>query len=365
MKKTPVQDIRMGIWRSDYMLHAEEDGQFGIRQVEINTIASSFSNLSSFTSQLHRFLISKLNIEEYSIEKIPENPTLKTLPDVFAKAFALFGNPNAVVMMIIHPNENNAFDQRWLEYNLWEMHKIRMIRRSLKDVADSGRLDSQGNLHVGEFPIAITYYRAGYTPDDYPTQTEWEARWTIEKSTCVKTPNISEHLAGTKKVQQVLALPGVLERFVKDQNDCKELRSSFAGLYSLTAGDPGVDQIVRQAIENPMKFVMKPQREGGGNNIYGKNLENSLKTLGKEEISSYILMDRILPPEIPMIVLREGEISRAAGVSELGIYGIFLSSGGKLVENSAGGHLLRTKVSHVEDGGVAAGVAVLDSPYLI
>jgi len=53
------------------------------------------------------------------------------------------------------------------------------------------------------------------------------------------------------------------------------------------------------------------------------------------------------------------------GVSELGIYGLFLSDGEKVIINSSGGHLLRTKVATIEDGGVAAGVAVLDSPYLI
>ena len=29
---------------------------------------------------------------------------------------------DAVIMMIVHPNENNALDQRWLEYLLWEKY---------------------------------------------------------------------------------------------------------------------------------------------------------------------------------------------------------------------------------------------------
>jgi glutathione synthase len=35
------------------------------------------------------------------------------------------------------------------------------------------------------------------------------------------------------------------------------------------------------------------------------------------------------------------------------------------VLNQSAGYLLRTKIAKVEDGGVAAGVAVLDTPYLI
>ena len=33
------------------------------------------------------------------------------------------------------------------------------------------------------------------------------------------------------------------------------------------------------AIKNPEKYVLKPQREGGGNNIYGKEVSNLLSTI--------------------------------------------------------------------------------------
>lgn len=39
--------------------------------------------------------------------------------------------------------------------------------------------------------------------------------------------------------------------------------------------------------------------------------------------------------------------------------------GKELVMNEAAGHLLRTKAVEHADGGVAAGVAVLDTPYLV
>lgn len=39
--------------------------------------------------------------------------------------------------------------------------------------------------------------------------------------------------------------------------------------------------------------------------------------------------------------------------------------GQELVLNQAAGHLLRTKAIEHADGGVAAGVAVLDTPYLV
>ena len=36
----------------------------------------------------------------------------------------------------------------------------------------------------------------------------------IERSLAIKSPSIQYHLAGTKKVQQALALPGILEKWV-------------------------------------------------------------------------------------------------------------------------------------------------------
>ena len=44
----------MGIFRSDYMLDGASDN-LGIKQVEINTIASSFGGLSSQMGGLHKY----------------------------------------------------------------------------------------------------------------------------------------------------------------------------------------------------------------------------------------------------------------------------------------------------------------------
>ena len=43
-------------------------------------------------------------------------------------------------------------------------------------------------------------------------------------------------------------------------------------------------------------------------------------------------------------ILREGKLYHADILSELGIYGVFVRSDGKVVTNQACGHLLRSKV---------------------
>jgi glutathione synthase len=62
--------------------------------------------------------------------------------------------------------------------------------------------------------ISVAYFRAGYTPRDYTSEAEWDAYLTIERSTAIKCPNINYHLAGSKKIQQALAAPNVLEKYV-------------------------------------------------------------------------------------------------------------------------------------------------------
>jgi glutathione synthase len=62
--------------------------------------------------------------------------------------------------------------------------------------------------------VAVIYFRCGYHPDQYPTEREWDARLMMERSLAIKCPSIQYHLAGTKKIQQELARPGITYLYV-------------------------------------------------------------------------------------------------------------------------------------------------------
>lgn len=205
---------------------------------------------------------------------------------------------------------------------------------------------------------------AGYTPRDFPSEDEWQARTLLERSMAVKCPSVTQHLAGTKKVQQVLADPNELSRFVNDEQAAM-LRSCFAGLYGLDEdGGKDVEDAVNMARANPSKFVLKPQREGGGNNLFGDELCAALESMSAAERASYILMERIWPSSAMLPLMRGGELDGGACTCELGIYGVFLGDGRRVLLNSQAGHLLRAKLEGVDEGGVCAGFAVLSSPVL-
>eukprot|EP01137_Pigoraptor_chileana_P013412 Opistho-2@66910 len=374
------QRITLGLFRSDYMLHggSDDDVREGrIKQVEINTIAASFGSLGTFMSDLHAYVTSR---EETPTprEALPKNGALAGLAAGMAHAWRLYvadaertRDTSAppplppVVVMIVQPGETNSYDQRHLEHALWESHGIRMLRRSLRDFLERGSTEGDGGaLSIDGREVAVAYFRAGYTPRDYPSDGEWTARSLIETSRAVKCPSIAVHLAGAKKVQQAVAVPGVLERFVSDPFVVDRLRESFTGLYSLDPGADG-DANVALALRDPARYVLKPQREGGGNNLYGDDVVAALSSMTPEERSAYILMDLIQPPSVANHYVRSGVATPARMVGELGVFGAIIREGDCIVRNDACGHLLRSKPVGVNDGGVAAGVAVLDSPLLV
>ncbi|XP_024545766.1 glutathione synthetase, chloroplastic isoform X1 [Selaginella moellendorffii] len=356
-----VQNIQLGMHRSDYM----RDMVTGkLLQVEINTISSSFAGLGSLVSQLHRDVIKR--VEHLDPGKVPENNAAVAFGDVLGLAWKEFGNTSAAVLVVVQPNERNMYDQFWLEKYLHELHGANVIRRTLSELYSQAHLSSNGTLSVDGHPVAVIYYRSGYAPTDYPSEREWHARLLLERSSAIKCPSISYHLAGTKKVQQELAKPNVLERFVQDKNAAKIIRECFAGLWGLDSEE--CHDIINKAIQQPELFVLKPQREGGGNNIYGSAVKAKLEELlrdGGAGLSAYILMQRIFPPTYTSYLLRGGEWSAEQAVSELGIFSAYLRNGEREITNKDCGYLLRTKASKVDEGGVATGFAVLDSVYLL
>lgn len=222
----------------------------------------------------------------------------------------------------------------------------------------------------GQLEISTTYFRAGYTPTDYPTQAHYDLRYLFETSKAIQCPSIQLQLAGGKKVQEVLTKPGVLEHFLHDfsQTDIAALKESWMEMWAL---DEAGDDSVQKAREEAAGLVLKPQREGGGNNVYKEDIPPFLDTLSQNEREAWIAMRLIAtPPGLGNYLVRAGGGTDGAVksevISELGIFGWALFGGpdGKVEEEEVG-WLVRTKGKDSNEGGVAAGFSVLDSMVLI
>ncbi|CAA9957936.1 Glutathione synthetase [Pyrenophora teres f. maculata] len=382
-----VQDLSLGLFRSDYMVHqdpSQAHPSCGLKQVEFNTIASSFGGLSAQVSALHKFL---LTIDAYpkSTSSIIKDQALElsksasSLAKGLAAAHKAYGTSRTgqplCVLFVVQDPERNVFDQRHLEYALLESG-VRSFRLPFGETLSHTQLDADRTLiytppNSSWTPYEVTtiYFRAGYSPDDYPKDEDWTARLQLERSRAIKCPSILTHLAGCKKVQQVLATPHSphVKRFLPDDNVASRVLETFAPIYPLDDSEAGRE--ARKLATDPSsatKYVLKPQREGGGNNVYRKAIPPFLQKLAETHWPAYILMEMIEPPRLQNAILRNGEIEKGGVICELGVYGVCLwRDGGEIVENWEAGYLLRTKGDQSEEGGVAAGFGAVDSCCLV
>lgn len=393
-EKGYVQDLSLGLFRSDYMVHqdpSKPESTAGLKQVEFNTIASSFGGLSSQVSALHSYL---LKIDAYpsstssliKTDALPQSKSASSLAKGLAAAHKAYGPARAdrplCVLFVVQDLERNVFDQRHLEYALLENHGVRSFRLPFGETQSHTRLASDRTLLYTPpsspstvYEVTTIYFRAGYSPDDYPKDGDWISRLHLEKSRAIKCPSILTHLAGCKKVQQVLATPQSphLKRFLSNEEVATRVLKTFAPIYPLDNSTAGVE--AKKLATDPSfaaRYVLKPQREGGGNNVYRKAIPPFLEKLPETHWPAYILMEMIEPPALENAILRNGELQRGGVICELGVYGVCLwkdgsrdQQKGEILENWEAGYLLRTKGDQSEEGGVAAGFGAVDSCCLV
>ncbi|KAG6001773.1 hypothetical protein E4U21_003818 [Claviceps maximensis] len=391
-----TQLLSLGLFRSDYMAHKDASvlpSLDQLKQVEFNTIASSFAGLSVRTAQLHAHLsraaypFLQRPVQDGTLD-LPENKAVEGLAGGMEAAYHAYGAPQSAhtkcVIFLVQGDERNVWDQRHLEYQLVKSSPaIPVFRLAFADIMEYttlARTEKRQLLYSNplnpdaKYEVAVVYMRAGYGPGDYPNQGAWDARCHLERSHAIKCPSVLTQLAGTKKVQQVLATPrspseaSVLSRFIRDDTPSAiELWKTFTNIYPMDTSEIGL--AARTKALDPQQcqdYVLKPQREGGGNNIYGKAIPDYLKSIPESRWGSFILMELIKPQTQRNVILRNGQIEEGNVINELGVYGACLwnQKSGEILHNEEAGWLLRTKGDKSEEGGVAAGYGCMDSVTL-
>ncbi|KAI4116889.1 MAG: hypothetical protein LQ345_002775 [Seirophora villosa] len=406
-KEGYVQGLSLGIFRSDYMVHKDPDNpsaRWTIKQVEFNTIASSFGGLSTKVSGLHSYLHSIAAYPPTSPplikpSSLPPNPSIDNLTLGLRTAHVAYGpsksNPPHLlcILFIVQDTEANIFDQLSLSASLESTHQIPSFYLPFTDILNHTDVSQTSHRaliytppHSPSTPYEVTllYFRAGYSPAEYTSPTAWQARLHLERSAAIKCPSILTHLAGSKKIQQELATPDSphLARFLSTRVPAEmieRIRRTFVPIYPVDDSEAGKTAVALATdAEKAVDYVLKPQREGGGNNIYGARIPDFLRELGddKRKWRGHILMELIKPPALCNSILRNGEVRSGEVIGELGVFGVCLwrngggnerglEDEGEVVENWEAGFLLRTKGRESEEGGVAAGFGAVDSPCLV
>jgi glutathione synthase len=346
--------------------------------------------------------------------RLPSNDTIASLVAGLVAAHEEYGPPKSGqasrtgILFIVQPRNMNICDERPLEYALWNHEPQIPAYRVLfgeevlacTSLTQSRELLYQPPSGSPPIEVSVVYLRAGYDPNEY-TPTGYVCRLLLERSRAIKCPSILGHLATFKKVQQALATPGALTRFLPD-DEADRIARTFAPMYpleaSLEAGRRG-----RALACNPqtaMKHVLKPSLEGGGHNIYRGDILEFLDSVPKSRWHTYILMELFNPVIQKNILLPPTGVYTAADVdspalhpssekrqdprttapadqlpgptvSELGIFGVCLwrsqpqGHHPQLLRNNEAGWSLKTKPEAVDEMSVVKGYGCFDCPYLV
>lgn len=368
------QDVSLALIRSDYMY---DEQTRVIKQVEFNTVSVSFAGLSSKVGKLHSFLnstgqySSEGTVNYYQPEDLPVSESAVGMAKGLYSGVKYYndtylnGENKSIVLFVVQPNERNAFDQRSLELPLLSEFNVISKRIDLPEVSKSVKIDSTSKkLFYKGFEVSVVYYRSAYGPSEFQNAETWECRTMLESTMAIKCPSLLTQLSGAKKIQQLLTNDKHLLTFV-NKEETLALKETFCKIHPLDFSAQG--QLAKElAFNEPHKYVLKPQREGGGNNIYKEDIPGFLRSIPEKDWEGYILMELIHPKTHNNVILRNGELLKDGIVSELGIFGSYLvnEKSGDILSNETHGHLLRSKTSTSNEGGVAAGYGCVDNLYL-
>ncbi|KAK4992072.1 hypothetical protein LTR66_006391 [Elasticomyces elasticus] len=377
-----VQDLTLGIFRSDYMLDSSYEGPTSMKQVEFNTFSCAGGTHGNRTSEMHRhFQRSGVYDIESSIEAL-------------SAAHGAYGPPRGedliqtCILIVVQPYNINICDERPIEYGLWEStppipaYRVcfgEEILASTSLTASKQLLYHPQGRSSTPLEVSVVYMRAGYDAEEYDDY-GYRSRFQLEQSQAIKCPSILCHLATFKKVQQALAMPGALLRFLPPDEAARVART-FAPLYPLDTSQLGLQ--AREVACDPgavVDYVLKPSLEGGGHNVYRSDIPCALERIPKDSWHQYILMRLMRPPPLQNILMSHQGVYQGLVISELGIFGACLwrrnSSVGSreskglynepdLIMNRNAGWSFKTKRQDVNEMSVVKGYGCFDSPLLL
>jgi len=279
--------------------------------------------------------------------------------------------------MPVEPFNFNIADERPIEYGLWDAD-VPCYRCNWLDITERTTLTEDRTLRFRpaldtniELEVSVVYYRAGYAAKDYD-QAGQTVRLTLELSRAIKCPDVLTHLTTFKVVQQALTQPDVVERFLPLES-VATVRQTFVPMLPLDASPAGLS--ARKIAMDPkqaVNYVLKPNLEGGGNNVYRSDIPSFLATVPPEHWHKFILMRLIdTPSHTQGSLMLPGELYRGPVVSELGILGacIWRKKGtreGRLevLKNDVAGWTFKTKPRDVDEMSVVKGHGCFDCPLL-
>eukprot|EP01016_Furgasonia_blochmanni_P049196 TRINITY_DN743_c0_g1_i6.p1 TRINITY_DN743_c0_g1~~TRINITY_DN743_c0_g1_i6.p1 ORF type:complete len:631 (-),score=182.75 TRINITY_DN743_c0_g1_i6:507-2399(-) len=308
------QQTFLGVFRNDFMNDAASQRWL---QVEYNTIAASFGCLSDIIQRMQKYILKNVCGLSKDSERVQISENTSLITEAIEKAHKIYNKEKSKVLFVVDDFEGNLFDQRSLESSLLE-RGVECLRRSFSKIKDTLVVDpTTGILTVEGKEISVVYYRCGYDPHHFRTEEDWTTREKLELSYAIKCPSVDLQLVNFKIFQLILQDDQHLHRFLSE-SEGNELKRNFARIWGIN--ETNLPELKRLVEANPSAYVLKPQREGGGNNFYDDAIQKQFNTLDMEELKTFILMEKINPMSRVSMMIRNRELNVMDTISELGFY---------------------------------------------
>lgn len=374
-ESTRTEQLHLCLMRTDYLLSDTSE----MKLVEFNTMNALGSGRATRLQTVSDGLCARLGTlaKSHRVSIIAEGSRLAVTDAnaMFASALmeahlayqerfrekrvGLHAEP--VILCIVDDSSCVQFTQ----FSLMEIElEAPLVSRTIDEVRRESRLNKNQLLFVGAYEVSVIYFVSeafDNNGNSLPAE-HWETRLLLERSMAVKCPSACFQLAAMKSVQQALADIGVVEKFSKD---AERIRRTFVGQYCLRDAN-----VIQSAVEQPNRFVLKNNREGGGHNFFEIAVREKLLELkGTPAADAYVLMERIRPATqwnaLCFGTSRPREVGQT--INEYSYFGVTLTDGmGEVLHKQIARQLVtRTKMADSNEGGVMCGAGSSNTAVMV
>uniref|UniRef100_A0A183BTY5 Glutathione synthetase n=1 Tax=Globodera pallida TaxID=36090 RepID=A0A183BTY5_GLOPA len=224
------QPMTIYLQRADYFVNVREDGaekKYELKQIEVNGGSVGGANgIPTRIAKLHVRTLTKAGIPNLPEDVLPKNPNAKAgAAEALLHAWRLYkqkfthSNP-IIVNLVLKAKSYWHFLKRYDEYEIEQLSKnnVKVTYVAWGECKRDLTMDDDFTLRLKGQAVAVFYTNIVITGVKFTPQ-DLETLKMIERSTAIKSLSLFYELSVSKKVQQTLSLPGMVERFFPDPKE--------------------------------------------------------------------------------------------------------------------------------------------------
>ena len=353
---------RLFLARNDFIVHKKDKLP---KQIEINLIAVSIGLQSDGVRNAHQVL----NNLTGEVQRSPKAlKCIQNFANAVSLAHSFYPNKGSVFVIVVDGNTANILDMEAMVQPLSEKGIVTRFY-TFEDIYQLGNLNKEtGSFTIMDEEVAVFYLRTGYNPDQYTPQS-WECRREMELSNAIVCPDIDAQITNLKYMQYYLSKQETWARYGLDELKFKKSSQATVKILLFDIDFKSSKKEMISYIEangGYESFVLKPCKEGGGNNYFDSDIKRVIENFSESELSDFILMDKIVASEEIGMFTDFESIMVGPIINEIGIYSSAVwNPEGEVVHQKTGDYFIKSRSTLNKEGPVIAGIGFTNSLSII